>query len=346
MRGFGSIHYRNKSGNGFIGENYYSDCENLIKYPSQTFVSALDQSERPILAYPIYRRFFFDGQMSGRFEFGFRLNEPSIYDVAQTSKYKGLAYSYSAEKVISQLLEKDVSINLPDGRIEDCVLFRASNALRDSYLSSSTKSSMINQYDIASVGVDYVSVGSPYAFLRSGNEAPLSFSKSCRPLYSGDYEFLGSRSGLQGREIDATIIMSKLSMNEESAEERFVRLFYTQLRALAFGHSFYTRQIDSKKFSGSSPLMLSTAAMIDRLSNLIPIEGSDRDAELCQTLKTIVANSDIDPSRMASEIERRLKKTMLSRFGSWLFRNIDRKSDVAIEAAASTLTKHVLTGGL
>lgn len=345
-RGFGSIQYRNKSGNGFIGENYYSDCENLIKYPNQTFVSALLQRERPILAYPIYRRFFFDGRMSGRFEFGFRLNEASIFEVENLSNAKGLKYSYSAEKAVSQILQKEVSIHLLDGRIENCPLLRSSTALRDAYLISSTKNSMIKQYDIKSTGQNYVSVGKPYTFLRSGYEAPLSISKSSRILYSGNFRFLGARSGLQERQIDTAIIASNESINEETAEERFARLFYTQIRALAFGHSFFMRQIDAGVFPNNSPLVPSITEMTERLKNLIPIEESDHDAEVCRKMKKIVENSDIDPTRMAAEIESRLKRRLLPRAWGWLARTADRKSDVAIEAAASTATKHILTGGL
>ncbi len=82
-RGFGKIHTRTKSGAGYAGENYYADCDNAVKYPSQYFLKPIPGLKRSILAYPIYRRFYFDGQMAGRFELGFRLNEGSIHEIAR-----------------------------------------------------------------------------------------------------------------------------------------------------------------------------------------------------------------------------------------------------------------------
>jgi hypothetical protein len=83
-RGFGKIHTRTKSAAGYSGENYYADCDNVVKYPSQYFLHPIPGLLRSILAYPVYRRFYFDGQMSGRFELGFRLNEGSIYEIARS----------------------------------------------------------------------------------------------------------------------------------------------------------------------------------------------------------------------------------------------------------------------
>ena len=64
-RGFGAIHTRNKSGNRFVGEDYYADCNNLVKYPSQTFLTPLSQSSRKILLYPLYWRSFLTVRFPG-----------------------------------------------------------------------------------------------------------------------------------------------------------------------------------------------------------------------------------------------------------------------------------------
>lgn len=59
-RGFGSIHTRTKSGEGFIGENYYADCENLgpvDKLGSQISFDLIQSS-----FYGGYRGSFADGR--------------------------------------------------------------------------------------------------------------------------------------------------------------------------------------------------------------------------------------------------------------------------------------------
>ena len=159
-RGFGAIHTRNKSGNRFVGEDYYADCNNLVKYPSQTFLTPLSQSSRKILLYPLYRRFFFDGQVSGRFEFGFRLNEATVEEIHET--HPDMEYEISA--VAKAVLLKNVIVSLLDGRSSEIPLYQASELLRDGYIMSSTKQKERAVHDLSSVGSRYVTVGNPFVF--------------------------------------------------------------------------------------------------------------------------------------------------------------------------------------
>lgn len=124
-RGFGAIHTRNKSGNGFVGENYYADCGALLKYPALIFVNAAPTLDRRILIYPLYRRFFFDGQFAGRFEFGFRLNEGTIQEV----RLMHPSTNYDLLEITSQLLTNRIVVNLPDTRSLDAPFYQASNLL-------------------------------------------------------------------------------------------------------------------------------------------------------------------------------------------------------------------------
>ncbi|KQB96844.1 hypothetical protein AL073_07000 [Loktanella sp. 1ANDIMAR09] len=345
-RGFGSIHTRTKSGVGFIGENYYADCENLVKYPSQTFVSALLSEHRSIVTYPVYRRFYFDGQMSGRFEFGFRLNEASIQDVKLNGQNRGTETLFDYMEFIRQLLTKEIELHVPDGRSVKTNFLKASDSLRDAYLISSTQNAKLAQYDITSVGSKYVSVGPPFVFVRSGLETPVSPPKGHRAILTGNFDMIGSPSGCQGRSVDAIIVRSSATLDGETENERFARLAYTQLRALSFAHSFFLRQVDDNELTGISPLEPAIASMLDRLRNLSPLEDDRRDAEVCNALTAMLEKSDISPERLSLEIHKRLKRGWLQKLVPNAFRYLDKKSDVAIEAAASTATKYALTGGL
>jgi len=116
------------------------------------------------------------------------------------------------------------------------------------------------------------------------------------------------------------------------------------MRALTFAHSFYVRQVDSRRFSGENPLTPAIKSMLERLKNLAPIEGDGFDAEVCAAMAAIIRNSDVKPEQLTVEIERRFKKGWIRRIFSPLMRAIDKKTDIAIEAAASTATTHILTG--
>lgn len=342
-RGFGPISTRTKSANGFAGENYYADCDNFIRYPQQLFFSPVVESERKILLYPIYRRFFFDGKTCGRFELGFRLNEATIFDIIREAKFS--FQCYNAVNLARDILASEIKIKLLDGRELTGEMRSASPAICDAYIWSSTTSSLHNTYVASKISHQYVSVGEPYVFIRAGNQTPVAPAPDFRPLFSGEYLMHGAITGTFGRVIDTIIINSKRSMDDESAHERFSRLFYTQIRAILFAHSFYLRQIDDGKFSGQSEMQSSVSAMLDRIKNLIPLDGNSRDAEICAAMSSIVESSDIEPARLTAELKASFKPGLMSRTLRRLLPYFDKKVDLAVEAAASTVTKHVLTGG-
>lgn len=181
-RGFGSINARTKSGNGFVGENYYADCNNFIRYPENLFFSPIFGSERNVLCYPIYRRFFYDGKTAGRFELGFRLNEATVRDVL----FEARTYlpRYDILKLSRSILTAPIQINLLDGRYFSGKFLQASSAILDAYIWSTTKSDQYNQYVASGICRKYVTVGSPYVFVRSGNQTPAINIVNSRLLYA------------------------------------------------------------------------------------------------------------------------------------------------------------------
>lgn len=198
-RGFGAIHIRTKSGNGFVGESYYADCNKAIKYPRQIFLGVDQGQKEKILAYPVYRRLYFDGKMSGRIELGFRLNEGTVNyfeDMAAFNKKDRLAYDVSG--IAKQILDKEIRIHLLDGRTILNIPSRATESLRDAYILSTTKNSSSHQYDMVSVGSQYVSVGMPFVVIRSGSETPLGPVRQKRSLLDREFKMFLTRSGTQG----------------------------------------------------------------------------------------------------------------------------------------------------
>lgn len=341
-RGFGAIHTRNKSGNGFVGENYYADCNALLKYPSQLFLDAIPSLARKILLYPVYRRFFFDGQFSGRFELGFRLNEATVQEVCLMHP----SAKYDLIGITSQLLLNTVVINLLDRRSPNTIFHQASPLLRDGYIMSSTKQDSFVLHDVASVGSTYVGVGAPFVFIRSSGDTPLSPTKHRRDLLQGDgFSLFQTRSGIGGRSIDVLVLESNRSVTSESARERLARLFYSQIRAITFAHSYYLTKLDEGRLPRSRHLAPALAAMIDRIKGLVPVTGDLRDGDTCRELRSILDNTNVDVQQLADEIERRLKPRRAFQLLAQVFTYFDKKADKVIEAAAITATKQVLSSG-
>ena len=341
-RGMGSIHTRTKSGNGFIGENYYADCNNLIKYPDQFFLNPIPGLNRRVLAYPFYRRFYYDGLMSGRFELGFRLNEGSIEEIELMEG----AVEYDAPLVARELLNAIVRVELSDGRIIQEHLHNASDALRDGWLLSSTKQQALSAYPIAEVGGNYVGVGEPFVFIRSGRKTQLLKSKQARTLFDDEHlNLFATRSGLRGQNFDMVVNQSRNRLDSESAKERVARLFYSQIRTLAYAHSFYLRQIARGKISGGASLEPAVRALVDRLMGLAPLDDQPGDQLTCAQMQEILRNADVDTSQMAMEIEGQVRPGWFRRKFGGLFGYFDKKVDIAIGAAAEAATTKLLSSG-
>nr|WP_323780437.1 hypothetical protein [Amylibacter sp.] len=342
-RGFGGIHTRTKSGAGYAGENYYADCENLIKYPSQFFLKTIVGSKRSILAYPIYRRFYFDGQMAGRFELGFRLNEGTIHEIARSEG----RIEYCTTELAAEVLQNDLRVELLDGRKLTQSFVGAANALRDGWILSSTKNKALNSFDIENVGSKYVGVGAPFIFIRAGRETKIKPDRQKRELFRNDgLELFLARSGMHGQSFDVAVIPSVVSLSEETSRERLARLFYIQIRVLSYAHSFYLRQVAAGKISGPKSLEPAIQALLERLSDLEPVEGSQADDLACHEMSEILRRTDLVPAQLAAEIDQMVKPGFMRRWFGGFFGYADKKVDIAIEAAAGTATTHLLSSGL
>ncbi|QQA42583.1 hypothetical protein [Pelagovum pacificum] len=341
-RGFGEIHTRTKSGSGYPGENYYADCNNLIRYPTQYFLRPIQKLQRAIVAYPIYRRFYFDGEMSGRFELGFRLNDGSIDEVA----FSEGNVKYSAEELAAQILQENVRIELLDGRKFTQPFSAAAPALRDGWILSSTKNAALKSFELEKIGKTYVGVGSPFVFIRSGRETNLQKDRQRRQLFGDEnLEIFLSRSGTQKQSFDVAAIPSVASLSDETPRERLARLFYTQVRVLSYAHSFYLRQVASGKLSGPRSIEPAIQALLERLSSLEPVEGNREDELACHEMAEILRRTDINPSQLATEIDNLVKPGFFRRWFGGIFGYADRKVDIAVEAAAASATTHLLSSG-
>lgn len=341
-RGFGEIHTRTKSGAGYAGENYYADCDNLIKYPSQYFLKSILGSRRSVLAYPIYRRFYYDGQMAGRFELGFRLNEDTIHDIARSEG----RVDYCAAELAAEMLQNELRVELLDGRKITQSFADTAKSLRDGWILSSTKNKALKTFDIESVGSRYVGVGAPFIFIRTGRETKLKPERQRRELLQNqNLELFLTRSGVRGQSFDVAVIPSGLSLSKETSRERLARLFYIQIRVLSFAHSFYLRQVASGKISGPKSIEPAIQAMLGRLSNLEPVEGDQADDLTCHEMSDILGRADLNPARLAAEIDQLVKPGIMQRWFGGIFGYADKKVDIAIEAAAGTATTHFLSRG-
>jgi len=87
-------------------------------------------------------------------------------------------------------------------------------------------------------------------------------------------------------------------------------------------------------------------AFIQRIRELDPVEGDKRDADTCSAIRGIIDQSNWDLDQLAKEIDATFRQTATRRFMSKILPWLDKKSDVAVEAAVATATNYALRGGL
>ena len=345
MRGFGPIQTRTKPSEGFVAESYYADCDNLLRYPGQLFIYPLKNSDNRFLVYPVYRRFYFDGVFSGRFEFGLRINELTIEDIVRASEYYGCNIpEYDIYEITKQILQRPVEVHLLDGRILRGPFVASDNVLRDGYILSSTRKGYLEYYDLHNDISPYVHVGRPHVFIRSTNETPIAgFKRKRQLLEQENFDAWSYITGISYSGFDVTAIRSHHSITDEQPEERFVRIFYSQVRSLTFAHSVFVQQVDGSLLSGDSRLEEGVRTLISRLQDISTRDKRDKNDGRQDVINTILFQNDVDVEGLIKELNKRVRRGLLLRTIPGLAKYIDKKVDVGIEAAASAFVSKALT---
>lgn len=340
MRGFGPIHRRTKSGIGFCGEEFYADFDNLLKFPKSFRIRPFKGESETIPLYPIFRRFYFDGIFSGKFEVGFRLEEELVKHYADTYQ----SQLYDVEGIVGQLLSRRVKIILPDARRVDTTLEGAGQLLRDAYLLSTTKSSSPYAYSVLADGDVYTCVAKSFTFVRSTSLTPIEHSNQRRSLIDEPMPKTElSRSSRSKQNFDLVIQSSQHGLEDESPSERAIRITYNQIRMLITAHTFYLRQYTNGALPRNAELKSAVEAFLNRASAGREDAPENSVAAIATALLT---GESLDLDRMVDEIDTTLRKSLFGRLIEGLPAFLNEKSDIAIEASTTAATNFALRGGL
>lgn len=127
----GAIQYRRHGGlNNWVGESQICSAKNAIKINKWlTFANS-----RLYVVKLLFRRFHFDGQASGKFEIGFRINT-------------GWVKSKNIEEIINEILSLEIRVCHGTGKEEITHLGSAENALAKQYYFNSTKNPTISRFN-------------------------------------------------------------------------------------------------------------------------------------------------------------------------------------------------------
>jgi hypothetical protein len=215
VRGFGKISARNGSGLGLGGEDSFADVNNALRIERVEF----RQSEwnRPLPIALWFRRFYYDGQIAGRFEIGFMVPEDDLL-----ARFKDQAVEPSS--IAQAILSTNVLVRSVDGSTRAATLANCSDALGLAYVASTTRNDALSEFPIAETYGLEVCVGKPNLHVRVPSALQIQTSRDRRYLNAGgDPEFfITSARGSQIRN-NVFVQASGQKVQEESASERITR---------------------------------------------------------------------------------------------------------------------------
>jgi len=164
VRGFGKVSERNKTSLGLEGEGIFADCNHVLKFPKMIDVSATDWSCR-LHANVWFRRLYFDGRISGRFEVAFHSHDEEEETLYVRRQERHDQISIDIGRVISIVEKSPVQVVSPDTSVWNGNLDNAGKALGLAYITATTAQSARSDSVEEIYGKDVI-VGPPRTHIR------------------------------------------------------------------------------------------------------------------------------------------------------------------------------------
>lgn len=318
VRGFGKVSQRNSSGLGLVGESRFADMGNAIRFPEQVSY-AEDGWPCNLSVVPWFRRLYFDGQITGRFEIGFLIPE----------EYEELVFDGNEDAspikpatLVQQLLTTAVQINSVDGSKQVAPFGRCAKLLGMAYLAASTSNAGLKTYPIAETIGSYFFIGDPLTSIRIASARPISEGRDRRYLTSHNEPavFITSARGSDTRN-NVVVQASEKGTREETAQERVTRVLFAHLNSLIFAYA--QLQQTGPAIAGQSNRDILRGAAKTMIERLATFKQTDtRDASFSDGLQTFAKAYTGRIDELTTKLEALAtewnKPTKIERFGKYL----------------------------
>jgi hypothetical protein len=281
VRGFGKVSPRNASSLGLTGERSFANMDNAIRFPERMQYTG-DGWPFALHIIPWFRRLYFDGQMAGRFEFGFLVGEfyeDIIFDLVHDAAIDPAA-------VAQELLSTNVQINSIDGSKTIRTFANCARALGMAYLSATTSNTGIQRFPINDTFEKEFFVGTPFIHIRVASGRAIAESRDRRYLARQDEPKLFITSARESENRNNVIVQASLrKTGEEEPKERVVRVLFAHLNSLIFAYARLQQVARSFEAATKRELLrMAIKNMIDRLNRFTQIDNNDWDAEFANGL--------------------------------------------------------------
>jgi hypothetical protein len=238
VRGFGDVVSRNSGGvGGLLGERAFADFNRVARYRGAIEYRQNDWSQA-LRIRPWFRRFYFDGIVSGRFEFGFLVPDIDEYRVFEPGARNGYEIAKVGETIASIPLVVR-GVDLPP---VSTPLAAAGNSLCEAYVAATTRRRALMEYPIAEVSGVHVSVGPPIVFVRVSDDRPVIVGRNSRRIERGeDCDIRITSCTVGERPIQVVAQRSPYGALDETGTERTIRVLFSHLNALIYASARLAR---------------------------------------------------------------------------------------------------------
>lgn len=280
LRGFGPVRGRNQPSLGLGGERFHADFNRAVRFRGDAVYRQPDWPQ-PLPITPWFRRFYFDGALCGRFEFGFVID-----DVLEGRVLRGGGSAVDPRAVAATLCTLPVSVRapgLPDGPLP---IHRAGTALATAYLAATTPNAALPSNPPGDAAGRLVTVGPPLVHARfTWARVPEVGRDGCAVAGPGLGVTLTQwRDPSPGGAV--VVQRSASGALDEPAAERAVRVVFAHLNAMVFALTQCRARTGEGGLSREA-LRPTLRAAVARLRDFVPSgpgDGTDRDfAEALRT---------------------------------------------------------------
>lgn len=341
VRGFGKMSARNATGYGLIGERGYVEFDRAVAFPK----SVRHKQEgwpRDIPLQLWFRRMYFDGDIAGRFEFGFMVDAEA--EQAFFRENEGLRYDLA--EVARTINEAVVQVRSPDESRIESRLDRCGVALARAYLAATTTKAGLKSHPPAELEGRILLLGPPTVHVRLPSALPVRETDDRRPILEAgdDRLFITSAAG-SARRNTVTVQISPAMTPREPPTERARRVLFAHLNAMLFAYSHLISVTDANEIARRRLRLRDlTEKMLKRFANLVPDPRNTEDADFAAAMAAFSAayagRIDELTQRLQNLADQAAKESRGGKAFSWgksLFEQIIIKSAEAIASGATSI---------
>jgi hypothetical protein len=237
VRNFGRLSTRTAEAFGLVGERAYVEFDRALVFPELLHYRQ-EGWDHSVAMHLWFRRLYFDGDISGRFEIG--LNS----DQQDELPLKALNMGYDLSQVGRSISDIPVEVRSVDGSQTRSTLEGCGRSLGLAYLNATTTHAARNTYLATDLIDKDFAVGRPSLHIRVP-DFPVLISKDRRDLVNtGHDRFFLTTVAKAPRRNSMSVQLSE--QEAESPIERARRVLFSHLASVLFAHDFLTRTMDIK----------------------------------------------------------------------------------------------------